>query len=555
MKPAKIKYLLLPFLFACLMQAQAEVSLSPTSSNNSFTITCSNPSIVLGANNTISGSIWLWTWYSPYSAPVNNSTILVTQPGNYTVIALDMMGVDTLVVPIYINTVSPVSSVFPSTASVSCLSVFQPQFSLATTSPTQNFTSYVCAPYGGSFAVNATNFSYQATSTGTYTYIVKDNINGCKSENYFTVITDSTLPTPAGNLAGTFTVGCGIGLYISCPVINYQGPLTYTLIGPGTSTTISSSILSTISTYSTNLPGNYTFVVRSAVNLCTTYLPFTIHSNTTAPGASITPATPILSCANSSLLITGLSTATNVSYQWVMPGSQSASGKTISVIDNGATPSTTVFGSYTLMVSDLTNNCSSQHTFTVYRNFFVPNPFISATPHFTLGCGIQTVVLLNMSSSGIPPNLQPIFGLPIVAGYLWQGPAPLQPATFSSTYLANVPGTYSLTVRDVNNGCFSNTTTTVSYDALCTNINEHPTRINLGLYPNPSDGIIILRGLDEPIEFIKIYNQFGEIVFEVKHPANRIQLDASLANGIYFLEAIFSNKISYSRFLLNKNGH
>ncbi|MCC6372626.1 MAG: T9SS type A sorting domain-containing protein, partial [Bacteroidia bacterium] len=95
-----------------------------------------------------------------------------------------------------------------------------------------------------------------------------------------------------------------------------------------------------------------------------------------------------------------------------------------------------------------------------YQNLFPPKASISSNTN-VITCANPTVLLVNTSSTGIPPlsifsSNQPVIGLQ------WSGPSPQIPTSSSSTYMAMVGGSYTLTAKDLNNGCTSNTTTFIS---------------------------------------------------------------------------------------------
>ena len=92
----------------------------------------------------------------------------------------------------------------------------------------------------------------------------------------------------------------------------------------------------------------------------------------------------------------------------------------------------------------------------MYQNLFPPDSKITASSNSsTITCATPTVLLTNSGSSGIPPNIN--FPHPLPVGFLWQGPSPQQPLSNSSTYLAEIPGTYTMTGKNLDNGCTSNT--------------------------------------------------------------------------------------------------
>jgi gliding motility-associated-like protein len=93
----------------------------------------------------------------------------------------------------------------------------------------------------------------------------------------------------------------------------------------------------------------------------------------------------------------------------------------------------------------------------MYQSLYPPKAVISGSGVIT--CITTSIMLTNQSSSGIPNNGFPT-GQPVV-GFLWKGPSPQTDQSNSTTYIAKVPGTYTMTAKDMNNGCTSLTTTTI----------------------------------------------------------------------------------------------
>jgi gliding motility-associated-like protein len=67
-------------------------------------------------------------------------------------------------------------------------------------------------------------------------------------------------------------------------------------------------------------------------------------------------------------------------------------------------------------------------------------------------------MLSNQAVTTIPTFFNP--SGPVV-GFLWEGPSPEIPKQLSSSYIGSSPGVYTLTVKDMNNGCLSVVTATV----------------------------------------------------------------------------------------------
>jgi hypothetical protein len=192
---------------------------------------------------------------------------------------------------------------------------------------------------------------------------------------------------------------------------------------------------------------------------CTSILPFSVLSNTQVPQVSVNTANPMLTCKDPSVVLQGQSNTPNVSFAWTFPGTPGVSpGPTLTVGSNTSAPSLTLVANYTFVVTDNSSTCKSTTIFPVYQNIFPPKAKISSASTF-ITCSTQTIMLSNQSTSAIPPVFNPT--QPVISS-LWEGPMPQNPLQNSSVYTASVPGTYTMTALDLNNGCISFTTFVLS---------------------------------------------------------------------------------------------
>ncbi|MDI1353398.1 MAG: T9SS type A sorting domain-containing protein [bacterium] len=443
------------------MQESIAQPSSFTISNNSatFTISCMTPFINLVATGNYT-SPPTYSWVST-SATLTGSNVNIYMPGNYTVIAY-CVGYQNAsqTLSIFSNTVGPIGAVTPSAVSISCADA-NVSVTLAAISPTNNILQQVLTPYGGTFATNSPSTVYSPMGPGTYTYMIKDSISGCQSSSLFVITAAPGFPTFSLSGSFNFSLSCtgytnisvNIGNSTSNPVPG--GPVSYTLIGPGTSTFIPTGNLNMNSIFNITIPGTYTFVLRDNITGCTTKIPVTVFGNVDRPtNLSIAGGTKTLSCINPSALLQGSSTTPSITYGWNVPISPgSISGSSVQVSANFTNPTTTLLGNYTLVVTSTTNGCKSYTPFPVYQNIAPPNVSINTGGQYTLTCSSQSILLNNVSTTGISGSSGFPNSGPVNAQY-WDSPAPDTLAN-SATYTANAGGVYTLVARDSNNGCSS----------------------------------------------------------------------------------------------------
>ncbi len=74
---------------------------------------------------------------------------------------------------------------------------------------------------------------------------------------------------------------------------------------------------------------------------------------------------------------------------------------------------------------------------------------------------------------------------------------------------------------------------------------------NLKIYPNPSKGLITIKGIDRSAEQLSIINSNGQIVFNQELNANaEINLNLDLASGVYTIKIIGKNYQSNGKLVL-----
>ncbi|UPK67184.1 T9SS type A sorting domain-containing protein [Chitinophaga filiformis] len=142
-----------------------------------------------------------------------------------------------------------------------------------------------------------------------------------------------------------------------------------------------------------------------------------------------------LTCARSSVTLTGSSNTSDVTYSWSGPGNFTSS------VQN---PAVTAAGDYVLTVTNTSTGCTAKDTVTVIQNNFSPGATAEVSGPLT--CASPTVVLTgNSATAGVT--------------YSWSGPG-----NFSSLLQnpgVSVAGTYTVTIRNPINGCASTASVTV----------------------------------------------------------------------------------------------
>ncbi len=287
--------------------------------------------------------------------------------------------------------------------------IYLPQ--LSTNAPTlyacQGDTVYV----GNTMVLN----DQQITAVGT-------SVNGCDSTiNVFVDFIDND-----ASANGPLSINC---------TNNAQ------LVGSGTTATgtyawydPSNNQISTSLTASAQVDGQYYFVVTNTENgfTCTDTAFATVTADFSLPLNVMASAAGQLGCgANSSTQLSGSTTTSGATYEWLDPGNNQISTTTT------ATASQT--GTYQFIVTNPTSGCKDTVDVEVTADSSIPD--ITATGG-VIDCN-NTTATINATSTASGVN------------YSWSGPGGYTATTSSD--VVSVTGAYSVTVTDPSNGCTNST--------------------------------------------------------------------------------------------------
>ena len=300
----------------------------------------------------------------------------------------------------------------------------------------------------GATISNSTTLVPTIDKTGTYRLTVSNTTNGCSDFDEMEVSIDTI--SPSLSIAAPETLTCvttTVDLNASASSAGNQYVYNWTSSDATATITNGSSSIARV-----NKPANYTLKITNTDNGCVKSKVVAVSQNITAPNAKA-GEDKVLTCAVTELSLDGSasSSGSNFSYDWT-----SNSG-TLSA-PNDQSPTIDKTGTYTILVSDKTNGCTSSDIVIVTENLTPPT--VSAGPDKILTCSI-TSIALDGSASATSAS----------ATYLWT--ASDSQATITSTTsqspTVNKTGTYTLVVKDKTNGC------TASEDVIVTIDNSAPT--------------------------------------------------------------------------------
>ena len=373
------------------------------------TLTCTSPSITL--HGEVSDPQASLSWTGPNGFAASGADVMVTEPGNYTLLATLPNGCsDTDVATVVSDQVIPV--VTTSGGALSCSSpsitlhgdVSDPQASLSWTGP-DGFTAA-----GADITVSA---------PGTYT-LLATLPNGCSDTDVATVVSDQVVPvvTTSGG-----TLSCSSPLVtLHGEVSDPQASLNWT--GPNGFTAVGADI-------TVNTPGTYTLLATSP-NGCSDTDESTVDADQGVP--SVTASGGVLTCTQPSVLIEYFSGDPNLTFTLFDPAGQALPDPNVS------TP-----GQYTV-VATAPNGCSAIAFADVSADQEAPE--ITAISEEIISC-LSPTVLLN-STTDVP-----------VESLVWAGPGGFH--SLDPDPVVTLPGIYFLTATGFN-GCQASTEVDVEAD-------------------------------------------------------------------------------------------
>ncbi|MBN9384022.1 MAG: T9SS type A sorting domain-containing protein, partial [Chitinophagaceae bacterium] len=385
-------------------------------------------SVTLTGASTTSGATFAWT--GPNSFTATGATATATAPGTYTVTATNpttgcTATASTTVSQSITAPATPTTTTSPANATLTCSTNF---ITLSGSSTTTGVSYAWTGPNNFSIASSQAN----AFNPGTYTLTATNPVNGCTSTATVAVTQNIARPTLPPISPSSATLTCAhpsVTLTDSSSTTgvsySWSGPNSYT--ASGTTAVVASQ-------------GSYTLTVTDPSNGCMSTTTATIGQNFAPPAGVTAINNGPLTCAITSVTLTGSSSTTGMTYSWAGPNGFTASG---------ATATTSIAGTYTLTVTNPVNGCTSITNTVVAQNTSAPvNLSIASSTGATLLTCTNTSITLTASSttSGV--------------GFNWSGPngASASGASISATN----PGTYLVTATNSSNGCSSTASANVT---------------------------------------------------------------------------------------------
>jgi large repetitive protein len=285
--------------------------------------------------------------------------------------------------------------------------------------------SYAWLNSNGVVVSNAAIFD--ASQTGDYTLVVTNTANGCSSESMASIVPDANLPTALASPDGILTCVNNDVILDGSGSSSISGNISFEWVDNNQNT------VSTIDSYNTSVPGVYTLIVTDTDNGCTSSTTLEVLQDIADPTSDAGPLQTLI-CGQTDVTLVGTGgNGTNLIYEW--------QDDQATVIGNASSVTVTSAGTYTLIVTNTDNGCSSSSNVDVVPDMNLPTAEAGTASNLT--CDV-TSVTLDGTGSSIGSNFS----------YEWQDENGMVVGS-SITISVNTPGTYTLVVLDNNNNCQS----------------------------------------------------------------------------------------------------
>jgi gliding motility-associated-like protein len=408
-------------------------------------LTCTNARSTLGGNGSSTGANIGYAWSSPNATITTTDTLAnlaVAQAGTYVLLVTDANNQctahDTALVTA--DQLAPTAVVAPPPLLTCTDSLALLDGSASGGAPGLSFQWRTA---NGSLIGNTSMAQAQAGQAGSYQLVVTSTANGCTDTTQVTVAQDANFPM--ANIAPTLPLDCvRDSVVLQGTASSTSGNTTFSWSTPDGNIRAGGNTLQP----TVDAAGTYLLQVIDGLNNCRAQASVQVVRNNTPPVAEAGTAAPF-GCTTTSLQLNGNgSTSANATYQWSTSNGQIAAGM------NTLQPTISSSGTYTLLVTDTSNNCTASDEIIVTADAAIP--VVQIVGNDTLDC-LTTSLLLDATASDSGAGFT--LNWTTTDGAFASGQDGLSP-------MVTQGGTYTLEVTNTNNDCTNSAVITVVQDTV-----------------------------------------------------------------------------------------
>ena len=403
-------------------------------------LNCEVNEVDLIGDNSSTGGAFIYNWIFNGAGGIDTQVnTTVDQPGSYTleITNINNQCVDSDIVEVVIDTITPLAEAGV-TATLTC-DITTIMLNGEGSSEGNEFT-YTWTSTSGNVIDNATTLTPSIENDGFYVLQVLNNINGCTNEDVVEILIDTLSPQVA--IADPDILTCAVeSIEINSTAsgnhsLNFEWTTTNGMIDNGANTL--NPVVSDA--------GLYQLLVTNEGNGCTTFASTEVPIDTVAPIADA-GVDALLSCTITNLELDGTgSSLEGMSYEWTTVEGAIQSGSF------GLSPNITEAGVYTLQVTDDFNGCQSIDEVLIEIDTLAPLVVISDPD--ILDCVTPNVTLTGTSDATTVPF-----------EFTWRNAqGTIIGSDNPETIEVQLPGIYTLTVLNPDNGCENQDETEVMQD-------------------------------------------------------------------------------------------
>jgi gliding motility-associated-like protein len=413
--------------------------------SNDGILTCANGDVLLDGLSSTAGGTITYEWIDANGTVTTGPELTVVTPGEVTLNITDLnngcTSTDVFLVEQDVDT--PVAL----TSAGGTLLCGQADLALDGSASSQNgnFTYEWWTFENGAplVMVEPTEITYNVTVPGDYVIIVLNTDNGCSTISApVTVGQDISVPTPSMTPSD---------LVLTCDIQTITFDASASTASAGSLiyvwTDINGDTLSNTESIDVSSTDEVTLVITDDTNGCSASQIYSTTQDVEEPSANAGPIQTLF-CGITEVTLDGSNSSANgatITYAWYAPNDL------INVVANTDAVNASVAGTWTLLITNTDNGCTSTSTVEVDQDITVPTVAVDFSGMLTCDVNEITVDGSASTTSG-GGTLQ----------YEWTGGS----NTNTPTATFDTPGTYELMITDVLNNCTATQSFTIEEDEL-----------------------------------------------------------------------------------------